>query len=59
MEILPIRKVIIANPAGKYKAFERSVKIRFLEPITVSEDLEKSNNELMNIISDELRKAGI
>lgn len=52
-------KIVPFVISGKYKAFERSVKIRFLEPITVSEDLEKSNNELMNIISDELRKAGI
>lgn len=43
---------------GAYKPFERSVKIRFKEPITVSENLEEANNNLMSVVSDEIRKAG-
>lgn len=41
---------------GKYKAFERNVKIQFFEPVSPSEDLEEANNKLMNIVSEELRK---
>lgn len=44
---------------GKYKAFKKSVKIQFMEPITVSDDLEEANNKLMDIVSNELMKAGI
>lgn len=42
---------------GKYKPFERSVKIHFFEPITVGEDLEEANNNLMNIVATELAKS--
>ncbi len=42
--------------SGKYKPFERNVKIRFFEPITVGEDLEEANNKLMNIVATELAK---
>ena len=41
---------------GKYKLFKKSVKIRFLEPFTVGEDLEEANNKLMNIVATELAK---
>ena len=41
---------------GKYKPFERSVKIRFFEPITVGEDLEEANSRLMNIVATEIAK---
>lgn len=44
---------------GKYKAFERSVKIKFFEPIKVSENLEETNNNLMNIVAAELAKEGV
>lgn len=38
---------------GKYKLFSRDLKIIFSEPISInSEDLEKENNRLRNIISD-------
>lgn len=38
---------------GKYKLFSRDLKIVFSEPISInSEDLEKENNRLRNIISD-------
>ncbi len=41
---------------GKYKPFERSVKIRFFEPLKPESELEEYNNKLMNIVSEELRK---
>ena len=44
---------------GKYKPFERNIKIQFMEPITVSENLEEANEKLMNIVSGELMKAGV
>jgi 1-acyl-sn-glycerol-3-phosphate acyltransferase len=44
---------------GKYKAFERSVKIRFFEPIKPNENLEEANNNLMKIVSEELEKENI
>ncbi|MBQ7122411.1 MAG: 1-acyl-sn-glycerol-3-phosphate acyltransferase [Clostridia bacterium] len=43
---------------GKYKPFERGLKIRFFEPVTVSDDLEESNKKLMNIVSAELAAEG-
>ncbi len=51
-------KIVPFIITGKYKPFERSVKIRFEEPITVSENLEETNNKLMDIVSDGIRKAG-
>ncbi len=41
---------------GKYKPFERSVKVQFFEPIKPSENLEEANEKLMKIVSDELIK---
>ncbi len=41
---------------GKYKPFERGLKIRFYEPVKAEDDLERANNELMNIVSSELEK---
>ena len=40
---------------GKYKIFRKNVKIEFLKPMTISNDLEKSNQELMNKISEKLK----
>ena len=51
-------KIVPFIITGAYKPFERSVKIQFKEPITVSDNLEESNNELMSVVADELRKAG-
>ena len=36
---------------GKYNIFGKSVKIEFLKPMSISEDLDKENNKLMKIIS--------
>lgn len=44
---------------GKYKPFERSVKIRFFEPLKPNNNLEEANNNLMKIVSDELEKENI
>lgn len=41
---------------GKYKAFERKIRIQFFEPLNPNENLEEANNKLMNIVSEELRK---
>ena len=35
---------------GKYKAFKKGLKIEFLKPIKVGEDLEKENDKLRNLI---------
>ena len=40
---------------GKYKLFRKSIKIEFLEPMTISDDLNKSNQELMDKISDRIK----
>lgn len=41
---------------GKYKPFERGIKIQFMEPIKADENLEETNENLMKIVSNELRK---
>jgi len=42
---------------GKYKLFRKSLKIKFLKPYyIVSDDLEKENAKLMNIIKEELER---
>ena len=43
---------------GKYKPFKKSVKIRFFEPMTVGENLEEANNNLMDIVAREILKEG-
>lgn len=44
---------------GKYKPFKKDIKIQFMEPITVSDNLEEANEKLMKVVSEELVKAGI
>ena len=39
---------------GKYKPFERNIKITFFEPIEPEENLETANEKLMKIVSDKL-----
>lgn len=39
---------------GKYRLFRRSIKIKFLTPISITKDLESENNNLRNIIKNEL-----
>ncbi len=42
--------------SGKYKPFKKNIKIRFFEPLKAEEDLEKANERLMKIVSDEIVK---
>lgn len=51
-------KIIPFAITGKYKPFERSVKITFFEPIEPEENLESANEKLMKIVSDKLIKEG-
>lgn len=39
---------------GKYKLFKRSIKIEFLKPRVISDDLDKENEKLMEVISEKL-----
>ena len=41
---------------GKYKLFSRNLKIEFLNPITISHDLEKENDRLYNLIDKKLEE---
>ncbi len=44
---------------GKYKPFERNIKIKFMEPVEAGDDLEKANRLLMDTVSKELEKEKI
>lgn len=45
---------------GKYKPFERGIKIRFFEPVTVENgDIKAANEKLMETVKSELIKEGI
>ena len=41
---------------GKYKLFSKSLKIKFLKPITIGNDLESENNRLYKLIESELEE---
>ena len=43
---------------GEYKIFKKSIKIEFLKPIEVSDNLEKENNKFMKIVSKKLIEGG-
>ncbi|MEE1010787.1 MAG: 1-acyl-sn-glycerol-3-phosphate acyltransferase [Acutalibacteraceae bacterium] len=51
-------KIVPFVITGKYKPFKKSVKVRFFEAVSVSENLEEANNKLMKIVYDELVKEG-
>lgn len=45
---------------GKYKPFERGIKIRFFEPVTVENgDFKAANEKLMETVKSELIKEGV
>lgn len=44
-------RIVPFSITGKYKFFRKSIKIQFFEPVTVSDDLETTNNELMEIVA--------
>lgn len=41
---------------GKYKLFRKGIKIEFLKPITISNDLSKENDKLMRLISKRIEE---
>lgn len=41
---------------GKYRVIGKSVRLEFLKPISVGDDLDKSNEELMSIIESKLKE---
>ena len=47
-------KIVPFAITGKYKPFERNIKITFFEPIEPEENLETANEKLMKIVSDKL-----
>lgn len=49
-------KIVPFAITGKYKPFEKNIKIRLFEPISVSENLEEANNRLMATVAEELKK---
>lgn len=51
-------KIVPFVITGKYKPFKKSVKVRFFEAVSVSENLEEANNKLMKIVYGELVKEG-
>lgn len=40
---------------GKYRLFSRNLRIKFLEPITVTGDINRENARLYNIINEEMK----
>ena len=49
-------KIVPFIVTGKYRIIGRSVRLEFLKPISVSDDLDKSNEKLMNIIENKLKE---
>lgn len=47
-------KIVPFAITGKYKPFERGVKIQFMEPLDPCEDLEAANNNLMQTVTEKL-----
>ena len=43
---------------GKYKLFRKSIKIEFLKPITIKEDLDNENQKLMKLVEKKLIEGG-
>ena len=43
---------------GKYKLFKKSVKLEFLKPIKIGNDLEKENKKFMDIVEKKLVEGG-
>lgn len=49
-------KIVPFIITGKYRIIGRRVTLEFLKPISVSDDLDKSNEKLMNIIENKLKE---
>ncbi len=43
---------------GKYKLFKKSLKVEFLKPLEIGEDLEKENKRFMKIVEQKLIEGG-
>ena len=57
--------IIITEPwqspfiiTGEYKLFRKSIKVEFLKPLKIGEDLEKENTKLMKLVSKKLIEGG-
>ncbi len=44
-------KIVPFSITGKYKMFRKSIRIEFFAPVTIGDDLEEANNNLMNIVA--------
>ena len=51
-------KIVPFTITGKYKIIGKEIKITYLEPITIKDDLEKENERLRKIIEKNLIKEG-
>lgn len=49
-------KIVPFIITGKYRVFGKSVRIEFLKPISIGEDLSKENDRLMDIVKDKLKE---
>lgn len=49
-------KIVPFIITGKYRIIGRRVTLEFLKPISVSDDLDKSNEKLMNIVENKLKE---
>ncbi len=47
-------KIVPFAITGKYKPFERNIKIQFMEPVDPCENLEAANNNLMHTVTGKL-----
>ena len=43
---------------GKYKVFGKSIKIEFLKPLNISDDLDKENQIFMDLVSEKIVEGG-
>lgn len=43
---------------GKYKLFRKGIKVQFLEPLEIGENLEEENNRFMEIVKEKLKEEG-
>lgn len=49
-------KIVPFIITGKYKIIGKSVRIEFLKPISISDDLDKENKRLMDIVESKLKE---
>ena len=43
---------------GEYKLFRKSIRVEFMKPIKIEKDLDKTNQELMDVVSKKLIEGG-